>query len=332
MAENVVQTQVTQVPEYISDRQQQILNTLYGVPAQGEEFLPDGTTPNPDYVPAKQGLLQLPLTTPEQQVAGFSPAQIQAMNMQQAGIGAYLPYLQAAGATQGAAIDTVGQGVQAVQGMDVGPDAYKPYFDQYQSDVTQEALKEIDRQTAMAQNQLAGKALQAGAFGGSRFGLQQSELARNAADMKSRRIFEDLSRNFQQAQGLARAANQQRIQQGAAFGQLGQLTSGIGGAMAGLGGQAQQLGMQDVSSTLGIGGLQQQQLQKISDVGYQNQLNAMMEPYRRIYFGTQSLQQLTPGAGTTQQTISPVPQGNPYLQAAGAIGSIGTGLGALIGN
>ena len=261
MAENVVQTQVTQVPEYISDRQQQILNTLYGVPAQGEEFLPSGEK-NPDYVPAKQGLLQLPLTTPEQQVAGFSPAQIQAMNMQQAGIGAYLPYLQAAGATQGAAIDTVGQGVQAVQGMDVGPDAYKPYFDKYQSDVTQEALKEIDRQTAMAQNQLAGKALQAGAFGGSRFGLQQSELARNAADMKSRRIFEDLSRNFQQAQGLARAANQQRIQQGAAFGQLGQLTSGIGGAMAGLGGQAQQLGMQDVSSTLGIGGLQQNNYKK----------------------------------------------------------------------
>ena len=48
MAENVTTTQVTQVPEYISDRQQQVLNTLYGVPAQGEEFLPDGTTPNPD--------------------------------------------------------------------------------------------------------------------------------------------------------------------------------------------------------------------------------------------------------------------------------------------
>ena len=142
--------------------------------------------------------------------------------------------------------------------------------------------------------------------------------------MRSRRIFEDLSRNFQQAQGASRAANQQRMQQGAAFGQLGQLTSGIGGTMAGLGGQTQQLGMQDVSSTLGIGGLQQQQLQRQADVGYQNQLNQMMEPYRRLSFGTQSLQQLTPGAGTTQQTISPVPQGNPYLQAAGAIGSIGT--------
>ena len=273
-----------------------------------------------------------PLNVPAQQIAGFSPTQLAAMQQAYSGIGAYRPYLQAAGAGQTAALGATGAGVQALGQMDFDPARAQAFMDPYQQSVTQEALKEIDRQAAMAQNQLAGKAVQAGAFGGSRFGLQQSELARNAQDLRSRRIFEDLSRNFQQAQGAARAANQQRMQQGAAFGQLGQLTSGIGSTMAGLGGQTQQLGMQDVSSTLGIGGLQQQQLQREADVQYQNQLNQMMEPYRRLSFGTQSLQQLTPGAGTTQQTISPVPQGNPYLQAAGAIGSIGTGLGALIGN
>jgi hypothetical protein len=31
MVDQTVQTQITQVPEYISDRQQQVLNTLYGV-------------------------------------------------------------------------------------------------------------------------------------------------------------------------------------------------------------------------------------------------------------------------------------------------------------
>jgi len=330
--DTLTQTTQTQVPEYISDRQQQVLNQLYGVKQVGNEFLPDGTTPNPDYVAPKQGILQAGQNIPQQLTAGLSPAQTQAMQMQQQGIGAYQPYLDAATQTHAGAIDTVGRGVESIGQMQMGPDAYKQYMDPYQQNVTNEALKEIDRQSQMAENQLAGKAVQAGAFGGSRFGLQQSELARNTSDMRSRRIFEDLSRNYQQAQGASRADNQQRIQQGAAFGQLGQLTSGIGGAMAGLGGQAQGMGMQDVSSTLGIGGLQQQQLQKQSDVGYQNQLNQMMEPYRRLSFGTQSLQQLTPGAGTTQQTISPVPQGNPYLQAAGAVGSIGTGLGALIGN
>ena len=331
MVDQTVQTKITQVPEYISDRQQQVLNQLYGVKQAGNEFLPDGT-PNPDYVAPQQGLLQTDQAIPQQLTAGLSPAQLQAMQMQQQGIGAYQPFLDAAAQTQAGAIDTLGRGVGSLGQMDIGPGAYRQYMDPYQQDVTAEALKEIDRQSQMASNQLAGKAVGAGAFGGSRYGLQQSELARNAADMRSRRIFEDLSRNYQQAVGASQAANQQRIQQGAAFGQLGQLTSGIGGQMAGLGGQAQGMGMQDVSSTLGIGGLQQQQLQKQADVGYQNQLNQMMEPYRRLSFGTQSLQQLTPGAGTTQQTISPVPQGNPYLQAAGAVGSIGTGLGALIGN
>ena len=41
MVENVVQTQVTQVPEYISDRQQQVLNTLYGVQQVGQPGDPD---------------------------------------------------------------------------------------------------------------------------------------------------------------------------------------------------------------------------------------------------------------------------------------------------
>ena len=311
--------QQVQYPQQIQAAQEQLLNSLFGV-----------TDPNTGvYTP---GLIDQQGQVPQQQVQGFTGPQQAAFNLAQQGIGAFQPYLQSGLGQQFGAAGTLGQGVQALQGMNFDPSNISKFMDPYQQNVTQEALKEISRQAQMAENQLAGKAVQAGAFGGSRFGLQQSELARNAQDLRSRRIFEDLSRNFQQAQGAARAANQQRMQQGAAFGQLGQLTSGVGQTMAGLGGQAQQLGMQDVSSTLGIGGLQQQQLQRQADVQYQNQLNQMMEPYRRLSFGTQSLQQLTPGAGTTQQTISPVPQGNPYLQAAGAIGSIGTGLGALIGN
>jgi len=306
MATETTQTQVL-IPEYIEKPTEKMANTL-------------------------DQLMQQQFNVPQQQVAGFSPTQQAAMMQAYGGIGAYQPFLQAATDAQAAALGTTGAGVQALGQMNFDPARAQAFMDPYQQSVTQEALKEIDRQAAMAGNQLAGKAVQAGAFGGSRFGLQQSELARSAQDLRSRRIFEDLSRNYQQAQQAAAAANQQRLQQGAAFGQLGSLTSGIGGQMAGLGGQAQQLGMQDVSSTLGIGGLQQKQLQRQADVQYQNQLNQMMEPYRRLSFGTQSLQQLTPGAGTTQQTISPVPQGNPYLQAAGAIGSIGTGLGALIGN
>ena len=105
------------------------------------------------------------------------------------GIGAYQPFLDAAKETQAAALGTTGAGVQALGQMNFDPSRARPFMDEYQKDVTQEALKEVDRQAAMASNQLAGKAVPACAFRGSRFGLHQSEIARTAQDFKSRRIF-----------------------------------------------------------------------------------------------------------------------------------------------
>ena len=315
----------TKVPEYISDRQQELLNTLFGVRQVGQPG-------DPNYVAPQQEVLQLPQTIPQQQIAGFSPTQEAAMNLAFQGIGAFQPFIQAGQAAQTAGLGSAAAGAEALRQMNFEPSRVQQFMDPYQQAVTQEAVKEIDRQAALAQNQLAGQAVKAGAFGGSRFGIQQSELARSAQDLRSRRIFEDLSRNFQQAQAAANAANQQRAQQAAGFANIGKLTSGIGSTMAGLGAQTQQLGQQDVSQLLGIGGLQQQQAQQQLGAQYQNQLNQMMEPFRRLSFGSQTLQQVTPGAGTAQQTVAPMPTTNPIAQAAGIItGGLG-GLGALVGN
>ena len=285
--------------------------------------------PTVDMAATLQQLLSQQLDVPAQQVAGFSPTQQAAMQQAYGGIGAYQPFLQAATDAQAAALGTTGAGVQALGQMNFDPSAAQAFMDPYQQSVTQEALKEIDRQQQMAANQLAGKAVQAGAFGGSRFGIQQSELARNAADLKSRRIFEDLSRNFQQAQASARAANQQRLQQGQMFGQLGKATSGIGGAMAGLGAQTQQMGQSDVSQLMGIGGLQQQLAQQGLNVDYQNQMALQNAPYQQLSTGAGILQQLLPNMVGTQ-TVAPLPQTNPYAQAAGVIAGAG-GLAGLIG-
>ena len=276
--------------------------------------------------------LKTPLKVPLQEVAGLSPTQVSAMNLAQQGIGSFQPFLQAAQAAQTAGLGTIGAGAQTVAGAQFEPTAERigQFMDPYQQQVTQEALKEIDRQQQIAENRLAGQAVRAGAFGGSRFGVAQSELARNAADLRSRRIFEDLSRNFQQAQAAARAANQQRIQAGQVFGQLGRGTSGIGGAMAGLGAQLQQQQRQDVGQLLGIGGLQQQQAQRELDVGTANLAAIENAPFQQLSAGAGILQQL-PGIGGGSQVVAPLAQTNPYLQAAGAVGSLGTGLGALLG-
>ena len=295
--------------------------------------LPDfARQPVADIAATVGDLLKQPLQVPMRQVAGLSPTQVSAMNLAQQGIGSFQPFLQQAADAQAQGLATIGQGAQALAGTEFVPTAetIDRFRDPYQQFVTDEAVKEIDRQAAIAQNQLAGQAVKAGAFGGSRFGIQQSELARNAADLKSRRVFEDLSRNFQQAQNAARAANQQRLQAGQVFGQLGRGASGIGGAIAGLGAQQQALQGRDVSQLLGIGGLQQQQAQQQLNVGTANLAALQNAPFQQLSAGAGILQQL-PGIGGGQQVVAPLAQTNPFAQAAGLIATGAGGLGALIG-
>ena len=304
MATETTQTQVL-IPEYIEKPTEKMANTL-------------------------DQLMQQQFNVPQQQVAGFSPTQQAAMMQAYGGIGAYQPFLQAATDAQAAALGTTGAGVQSLGQMQFDPARAQAFMDPYQQAVTQEALKEVDRQAAMAQNQLAGKAVQAGAFGGSRFGLQQSELARNAQDLKSRRIFEDLSRNYQQAQAAAQAANTQRMQQAQQFGNLGKATSGIGGVMAGLGAQTQQLGQSDVNQLMGIGGMQQQLGQRQFDVNTANIAALENAPFQRLSASAGIMGQLLPGGAGTQ-VVAPFAQTNPYAQAAGLLATGAGGLGALIG-
>jgi len=287
--------------------------------------------PTVDIAKTLEDLLKQPLTVPQQQVAGFSPTQLSAMNLAQQGIGSFQPFLDAATAAQTAGLGTLGAGAQTVAGAEFVPTeaTLDRFRDPYQQNVTQEALKEIDRQQQIAENRLSGQAVKAGAFGGSRFGVAQSELARNAADLKSRRVFEDLSRNFQQAQAASRAANQQRIQAGQVFGQLGRATSGIGGALAGIGAQTQALEGQDVNRLLGIGGMQQQQAQQNLNVGTQNLAAMQNAPFQQLSTGAGILQQLLPNM-VGQQTVAPLPQTNPFAQAAGIVGT-GVGLQSLLG-
>ena len=293
--------------------------------------LPDyAKQPTADMAATLQELLNKQVNVPEQKVAGFSQPQLDAMNMAMQGIGAYQPFLDAAQQTQAAALGTTGAGVQALGQMNFDPSRAQAFMDPYQQSVTNEALKEIDRQAAMAQNQLAGKAVQAGAFGGSRFGLQQSETARNAQDLKSRRIFEDLSRNYQQAQSAAQAANTQRMQQAQQFGNLGKQTSGIGGMMAGLGAQTQQLGQSDINQLMGIGGMQQQLGQRFYDVETANKAAMENAPFQRLSASAGILGQLLPGGAGTQ-VVAPFAQTNPYAQAAGLFATGAGGLGALMG-
>ena len=223
-------------------------------------------------------------------------------------------------------------------------------MDPYTESVIAAQQADIARQGQMQQNQLGGTAVGAGAFGGSRQGIAQAEIARNVMDQQARTGSQLRSQGFAQAQNLAQQQAQQQLKQGygqtaAGLGNLAQLTGQLGqttGALgqsigqlgtatAGLGQLGQQMGVQDVNSLLGVGALQQGQDQKSLDVARANTLAQQALPYQQVGFmsdlfrGVPALQQTyskttSPGPSTTSQMLG---LGIAGLGAAGAAGGVG---------
>lgn len=281
--------------------------------------------------PEGVGLAEIPTEVPAYEIAGLSPQQQAAIQRAEAGLGAYQPFLQSAQETIGAGLGAIGAGVRTLDPTQVGT-----YMDPYQQQVTQEALAELDRQAQMQSQQTAAEAVAAGAFGGSRFGVREAEEARNLAQVKSQRIFEDLSRNFLQAQQAQRATAQQ-------LGTMGAQTLQAAQAQSGLGQLGQQLGGEDINRLLGLGQLTQQfgfTGQEGQFVPGQAQIEAaratslarQKEPFERIAFASDILR----GVPSSQITYTQQPSPSMLQQVLGlgiaglgAYGSAGGTLGGI---
>ena len=219
---------------------------------------------------------------------------------------------------------TLGQGIaplqSAMQQYDPSTSNTAGFMNQYQKNVTDAALKQMNEEFAKQQANLAGQATRAGAFGGSRFGVAQAELGKNLANLTSQRIFQDLSQNFQQAQNQSiNTFNQARQRELAGAAQLGQL----GTQQANLGAQAVGLGQQGISSLLNLGQIRRQRQQALADEQFRFDQEAGREPFQRLGFLSDILSR-TP---SVQQRITqnPAPYTNPLL---GAVGMGITGLQA----
>jgi len=322
MAETIYQYQ-RQAP-FIEDRAEKLLASVFGAPQIGEEG-------DPDYQAAITGLADQPSTVPAYEVAGLSPQQQAAIKRAEAGLGAYQPDLDAARTTIGTGLETLGAAQQVLD-----PSQISTYMDPYQQQVTQEALKEFDRQAEMQGQRTSAEAVAAGAFGGGRFGVREAEESRNLAQVKSQRIFEDLSRNFLQAQqAQARTAQQ--------LGTLGSQTLQAAQGQAGLGQLGQQLGGQDVNTLLGLGQLTQQfgfvDPNSQAFVPGQAQIEAaratslaeQKEPFERTAFASDILR----GVPSSQITYTQQPTPSALQQALGlgiaGLGAYGSATGGLGG-
>ena len=253
------------------------------------------------------------------------------------GVASFQPFLDQALAGMQAGQQTAASGIpalQAAQGQfDPSQSNYQQFFDQYQADVTKEALRQMDEEAAKAQANLATQAQRAGAFGGSRFGVQEAELAKNLQDIKSRRISEDLSRNFQQAQAKAmdtfERAQARNLGVGQALGQAGQGQASLGQGIAGLGQLGFGLGQAGIGTLGTIGGQRQARNQALADEALRLTTARQQEPLNRLRFIQDQLSRV-PSA--QQRTIEqPIPFTNPLLGAIGAgISGLGT-FGSIFG-
>lgn len=327
-------------------------STGFQLPQYQEDYLKD-------LLATARSLGETPVSIPAAQVAGLTPAQQEAVRLGLSGVGAYAPMMQAGEASLGAGAEAIGQGIgTALSGAPLlaqttgayDPQSYQAFMDPYMENVVAQTQADIQRQGDIARQGIGARAVQSGAFGGSRQAVAEQELQRNVADQMARTGAQLRSAGFQQAQQQAQNAfqNQMARQQSAAqlFGALGQGVGALGGQLAktglsqaALGESAQAAQQRDINALMSLGGLEQAQAQAELDVGRASALEQQYEPYQRagfmsdIFRGVPTAQQVTqtsttPDPGFLQQALG-FGTGIAGLSQAGLFGS--GGVSGLVG-
>jgi len=218
-----------------------------------------------------------------------------------------LPAFQAAGLSQQqqaaeALAGQTGTGIASITTAATQAAAMTPssqQFQQYLNPYQQYVIDEINRQAQMQQQTVAQQAIQSGAFGGGREGVQRAETERArlaTIGQAQERAFTGALGAFQQGQAL-------------------QAQTGLSAADALMRQQAQ-----DITALQQTGATAQAAEQARFDAFRQTRERAIQDPYTRLSF----ISDIQRGVPSTQQAVTQTaaPTTSPAAQA------IGTGLGA----
>lgn len=228
---------------------------------------------------------------------GFDPItnqQVQGRSVQEQQIGP-LSVLSAPSVGQTSAVQTGQIGVdpitaqqvqgQTVEGQSLAQTDLSPYQSQFDSAVVDAALGDLDRARQMTQNQNAARAVAAGAFGGDRQALVESETNRNFADQAARTAANLRLQGFRNAQQQAQADLNRAQQAASQTAQLGQ--------QAALANQRATLAGDTTSAQLGLQGQTEtgrQALQSGLAAQAQNTQRALADQRAALTAGQQNLQ------------------------------------------
>ena len=207
-------------------------------------------------------------------VAGFTPDQAQAMGATRGLFGQAMA-LDPRSALAGLAR----QGTPTLQAASLLDTDIARYQDPYTEQVLEPALADIQRRQDMAQQQAQSRAIKAGAFGGSRSALIESEATRPFAEEAAQTIAGLRSAGFGQALNMAEADAARRQQ--AATNQA-ELELRARQQQAGLLGGELSEQYRTLGLLSGIGGLQQGLQQGAMDAGYNEFMRASQYPYQQL--------------------------------------------------
>jgi hypothetical protein len=268
----------------------------------------------------------------QQFVAGEDPLQAKAVDIAQAGLESYKPYLTAAqaGLTQagtdvGAARTTAG-GLGAL----TGATAYQPFMSPYQQDVIDTSLAAFDKQALQQQQLLRDQALGVpGAFGGGREGVQQAEYQAGSDLNRAALEAQLMQQGFGQAQTAAQQAFQNQQAIGAGQLGLGQAEMGLGQAQLGLSGFERGNIGQNIGALGQLGSLRQGITQAQLTADQQMKQAQAYEPYGRLGQWGQGITGLAGGVAGMQYN-QPAPQ-SPWQTALGTALGVGGLFGKIYG-
>ena len=282
-------------------------------------------SPYPEYSGARIASYTDPETG---EVSKMTPEEQQAMGILRDDSGSYQTYLDSGyEAAQGLGQGYDKQSYDTLMGSDFSLESAQPFLDIYQG-AADAGVREAERQTRLGQNDARAAAARAGAFGGSRLGVQEallgSEGAMVAGDLRAKAAAEGLgfAASRFDSDRAGRMAAEDRQRQGYETEEASRVREAE--ALQSYAPMVQGLQEQAAAGLLGAGEARRKLDQTALDLAFTDYTEQAQYPYQQLNFALGALK----GVPYEQRQFS-LAQGEQTAQAPSIYGQTIGGLGSL---
>ena len=282
-------------------------------------------SPYPEYSGARIASYTDPETG---EVSKMTPEEQQAMGILRDDSGSYQTYLDSGyEAAQGLGQGYDKQSYDTLMGSDFSLESAQPFLDIYQG-AADAGVREAERQTRLGQNDARAAAARAGAFGGSRLGVQEallgSEGAMVAGDLRAKAAAEGLgfAASRFDSDRAGRMASEDRQRQGYETEEASRVREAE--ALQSYAPMVQGLQEQAAAGLLGAGEARRKLDQTALDLAFTDYTEQAQYPYQQLNFALGALK----GVPYEQRQFS-LAQGEQTAQAPSIYGQTIGGLGSL---